>query len=91
MPVTCTNQSFSLVERLVEIARAAGEAAMRFYGPMGSVDQKADGSPVTAADAEAHAVIVTALSRWDPSIPVISEEGAVPPYEQPAYSFPREW
>jgi 3'(2'), 5'-bisphosphate nucleotidase len=82
MPVTYTNPSFSFVERLVEIARAGGEAAIRFYGPIGSVDQKADGSPVTAADVEAHAVIVTALSRWDPSIPVISEEGAVPPYEQ---------
>lgn len=80
------NPAILFVERLVEIAHDAGEAAMRFYGRCDGVDEKADGSPVTAADGAAHAAILEALSRWDPSIPVISEESVVPPYEER-----REW
>jgi 3'(2'), 5'-bisphosphate nucleotidase len=34
---------------------------------------------VTAADHAAHDVIVTALAAWHPDIPIISEEGRIPP------------
>ena len=53
---------------------------MRFHGVSPQVDAKTEGSPVTAANRAAQGVIVEALSHWDPSIPVISEEGVVPPY-----------
>ena len=42
------------------------------------VETKADSSPVTAADRAAHQLIVRRLADWDPSVPVISEEGAIP-------------
>src|SRR3984893_16437708 len=72
------------LERLIDIACAAGRAAMRHYGDCGPVHHKAGGSPVTAADRAAHDCIVAELHRWDPGIPVISEEGVVPPYRERA-------
>jgi 3'(2'), 5'-bisphosphate nucleotidase len=66
------------LDRLIDIACAAGRAAMRHYGDGGAVQYKAAGSPVTAADRAAHECIVAELRSWDPGIPVISEEGIVP-------------
>ncbi len=66
---------------LVRVVRAAGTAALRYYGRSGGVELKADSSPVTEADRAAHAVICEALLAWDPAIPVISEEGTIPPPE----------
>src|SRR5690606_11312982 len=40
---------------------------------------KDDQSPVTDADMAAHEMIVAALTRWTPQIPVISEENAEQP------------
>jgi 3'(2'), 5'-bisphosphate nucleotidase len=67
----------ALVE-LVEIARAGGRAAMVHYEAGVAVDRKADRSPVTAADRAAHQEIVRALTEWDASVPIISEEGEIP-------------
>jgi 3'(2'),5'-bisphosphate nucleotidase len=64
--------------RLVGIALAAGDAAMAHYRPGVAVSLKADSSPVTAADRAAHAVIAGELARWDPAIPIVSEEGSIP-------------
>lgn len=64
--------------RLCEVAREAGAAALAFYGGEVAVGRKADRSPVTAADHAAHAVIVTALAALDPTVPIVSEEGAIP-------------
>ena len=74
----------SALDRLIEIADAAGRAAMRHYGDCGPVQHKAAGSPVTAADRAAHDFILAELHHWDPGIPVISEEGVVPPYHERA-------
>ena len=49
-----------------------------------AVEQKGDRGPVTAADRAAHEVIVSALATWDPTIPVISEEGRIPSAEERA-------
>jgi 3'(2'), 5'-bisphosphate nucleotidase len=38
--------------------------------------KKADGSPVTVADAESEAIILAALARIAPDVPVVSEEAA---------------
>jgi len=67
--------------RLSGIAIEAGRATLGHYHDGMSVDRKADRSPVTAADRAAHAIIERALSEWDPAIPVISEEGDIPPFE----------
>jgi len=78
------------LERLSLIAREAGAAilsAAQFSRP---VDTKADRSPVTDADRAAHRSIVASLSAWDPDIPVISEEGAIPPYET-RHAWRRFW
>jgi 3'(2'), 5'-bisphosphate nucleotidase len=57
------------------IAEEAGRATLCFYGSVDST-LKADGSPVTAADQAAEDIILTALRRLTPHIPVISEEEA---------------
>ena len=67
---------------LTAIAREAGEAILRVYRHDFAVQAKADGSPVTAADEAAHGVIVEALARLTPAIPVLSEESAGVPWAQ---------
>src|SRR5262249_61842984 len=59
------------------LARGAGAGALAPCGT-GPAELKADRSPVTAADRASHAVIVPALEALDPSVPVVSEEGALP-------------
>jgi len=70
------------LDRLLRIAYDAADAALTFYGHEGAVTLKQDQSPVTEADRAAHAVIARELERWDPSVPIISEEADVPPYEE---------
>ena len=76
--------------RLTAIAREAGVAAMEHYHAGVAVTQKGDKGPVTAADHAAHAVIQRALTEWDSSIPVISEEGDIPGFEV-RQRWPRFW
>ena len=72
----------ALLDRIVAIAREAGQVILPYYQADGAVDSKHDGSPVTAADRAAELVIVTALRALTPDIPVVAEEeaaaGAVP-------------
>ncbi len=63
-----------LLEAAVDLARAAAVPILRIYQGDFEVFQKADRSPVTAADVEAEAVIVAGLEALDPRIPVVSEE-----------------
>ena len=70
------------LDRMITIARQAGDAIMAHYGTDAGVTQKGDKTPLTNADRDAHHVIVAALERWTPDIPVISEEGTLPPYEE---------
>src|SRR5688572_601205 len=51
---------------------------------------KADGSPLTAADRAAHESIVADLTAWRPDIPIISEEADLAPYEV-REAWPRFW
>lgn len=62
------------ISELEPIARAAGEAIMAIYRQPFEVEYKSDESPLTAADQGAHEVIVQALARLTPAIPVLSEE-----------------
>jgi len=63
---------------LSTIALDAGRATLEHYHAGVAVEQKGDRGPVTAADRAAHAIILRALTAWDPSVPVISEEGDIP-------------
>lgn len=75
-------QHRALLDAAVSIARTAGEAIIAVYDRGFTVARKADDSPVTAADAAAQQVIGPALRNLDPALPVISEEAAVPPWEE---------
>lgn len=70
------------LERLGRIARSAGAAILAHYRRPGTVSFKDDRSPLTEADRSAHRVLVAALQEWDPAVPVISEEGDIPSYEE---------
>jgi 3'(2'), 5'-bisphosphate nucleotidase len=69
-----TNACVALIEDLTAIAARAA-TAIRQCGA-GSLRHKADGSPVTAADQAAEAVILQDLDRLAPGIPIVSEEHA---------------
>ena len=65
-----------LADELTQIARLAGNEIMRVYAADFETLRKADQSPVTAADLAAEVVIVAALRRLTPDIPVVAEEEA---------------
>ena len=65
----------ALLRAVIPIAEQAAAATMRFYGTEASTE-KADGSPVTAADQAAEDIILPALRHLTPEIPVVSEEEA---------------
>ncbi len=64
------------------IAVAAGDAILTIYHQPEAVtvQQKADDSPLTAADLAAHQLIMRELSILTPDIPVLSEEAADIPW-----------
>jgi 3'(2'), 5'-bisphosphate nucleotidase len=62
------------LDAIIAIARRAGDVIMEHYQGKIEVDDKTDGSPVTAADRAADALIVPALRALTPAIPVVSEE-----------------
>lgn len=62
-----------LLAAVKPIAEEAGRATLAYYGTT-AAREKADGSPVTAADEAAEAVILPALRALTPDIPVVSEE-----------------
>jgi 3'(2'), 5'-bisphosphate nucleotidase len=65
-----------LLDRLAALAEKAGEEILRYYqGPI-AVTEKADASPVTAADQAAESIILEALVPLLPGVPVISEEAS---------------
>lgn len=80
-----TSSSFppaALQTALLDLAREAGDAILRVYAAMAGqerpagVQYKADHSPLTQADLQAHACIVRGLARMTPALPVVSEEDA---------------
>jgi histidinol-phosphatase len=64
----------TLLEACAELARAAGDRALRHFSPAIAVDVKADGSPVTAADREAERFAREWLAERFPSDAVLGEE-----------------
>jgi 3'(2'), 5'-bisphosphate nucleotidase len=68
------------IQEIVKIARQAGEAIMTIYDTDFGVEDKADKSPLTAADRESNTVIIAHLQKLYPQIPIISEENKEVPY-----------
>jgi len=73
-----------LLEEIAEAAREAGEAILTVVRRGFDVEAKLDSSPVTEADRAAELVILAALARAAPGVPVIAEEevaaGRIPTY-----------
>jgi 3'(2'), 5'-bisphosphate nucleotidase len=74
-----------LVSQLADAAREAGEAILTVVRRGFEVETKHDTSPVTEADRAAELVILAALARAAPGVPVIAEEevaaGRIPAHE----------
>lgn len=75
----------ALVDDLAEAAREAGEAILAIVRRGFDVEAKRDASPVTEADRAAELVILAALARAAPGVPVIAEEevaaGRIPAHD----------
>ena len=63
-----------LLDDIVRVGRKAAEVILPFYEGEVEIDDKADGSPVTAADRAADDLIVADLKVLTPDIPILSEE-----------------
>jgi 3'(2'), 5'-bisphosphate nucleotidase len=61
---------------LAEIAAEAGRVVMRHYEAGAQARLKSDRSPVTDADEEAEKLILAALDKAFPGVPVVAEEEA---------------
>src|SRR5687767_3922260 len=73
-----------LLDQLAGAAREAGEAILEVVSRGFEVHSKVDASPVTEADRAAELIILAALARFAPGVPVIAEEevaaGRIPPH-----------
>jgi 3'(2'), 5'-bisphosphate nucleotidase len=76
----------ALIEGLLPAVLEAARLEMAHFTSGVKFEQKADRSPVTAADREAEGVLLQALARIAPDVPVVAEEdiaaGAVCGYER---------
>jgi 3'(2'), 5'-bisphosphate nucleotidase len=63
-----------LLDAVLDVAVAAGDAIMKIYGKDFGVELKDDRSPLTEADRAAHGIIVDGLNGLPVSLPVLSEE-----------------
>lgn len=70
------------LDALLQIVCRAGAETLNWWQKPLTVTDKADASPVTAADLAAHHVILAGLQRLTPGIPVLSEEAADVPLAQ---------
>ena len=74
-----------LLDELADAAREAGEAILTIVRRGFEVQSKSDRSPVTEADRAAELIILAALARAAPGVPVIAEEevaaGRIPAHD----------
>lgn len=77
---------FKLLEDLAVASREAGEAILEIVRRGFEVEAKHDSSPVTEADRAAELIILAALARAAPGVPVIAEEevaaGRIPAHDE---------
>ena len=72
-----------LLEAVIQISLDAGKAILEVYNRDEPIahESKADSSPVTEADLAAHRIMHPALERMDSGVPVLSEEGSLPSFD----------
>jgi len=70
------------MDKIVSIAEDAGKAILEVYNRDFDIQEKDDKSPLTEADLAAHQLIVAALEKLEPKLPVLSEESAKISYEE---------
>jgi len=74
-----------LLDDIADAAREAGEAILEIVRRGFDVEAKRDSSPVTEADRAAELIILAALARAAPGVPVIAEEevaaGRIPAHD----------
>ncbi len=87
-PTTPPVPDTTLLMAVLDIARQAGQAIMRVYASEFDVEHKADDSPLTLADREAHRIIISGLQSLTPQIPVLSEES---PQAHHDFATRRQW
>lgn len=63
-----------LLEPLIQLVERASVVVMQHYATDVAVNEKADRSPVTAADEDCEAIILAGLAELTPDIPVVAEE-----------------
>jgi 3'(2'), 5'-bisphosphate nucleotidase len=78
--------NYQYLEQIIIIAKAAGDAIIQVYSTDFNVVKKDDNSPLTQADLAAHHVIVQALSKLTPDIPILTEES-----ESISYQTRSQW
>ncbi|SDJ60515.1 3'(2'),5'-bisphosphate nucleotidase CysQ [Salimicrobium halophilum] len=74
------------MKEVIQAALHAGQEIMNVYETDFDVEEKEDHSPITKADEKAHEIIVKHLEDYDPSIPILSEEGS-----DVSYSKRQDW
>lgn len=88
---TENNELAGLLEPVAALAQLAGEKILAVYNSEEfSVEEKADKSPLTAADMASHHAIVEGLGALTPDIPILSEESASLPYAERS-AWQRYW
>ena len=80
----------SVITPVITIARQAGEKILQVYQQDFTVTDKADHTPLTQADLQAHEHIVASLRILTPDLPVISEESSPDEIAQ-RMSWTRYW
>lgn len=78
MPTLDAAACAQMLDALTEVAARASQAILQAGGATQDIKvrEKNDGSPVTAADEAAEAIICEGLKRLAPSVPIVSEEQA---------------
>ena len=80
----------SYLDEVRSIAEEAGRCILDVYEHDFAVEEKQDGSPLTAADHAAHELIVSRLHKLTPDIPILSEEATSIDYKERA-DWQRFW
>ena len=71
-----------LLPDIIGIAREASNAILKVYNSDFAITDKADQSPLTAADITAHNIICKGLEILAPNIPILSEESVSLPWTE---------
>ncbi len=78
------SELWRLADGVSATVASAARRVMAIYATQFEVLHKQDRSPVTSADLAAHEIISDGLAMLEPGVPVLSEEGDIPPFEERA-------